>query len=78
MKKTLKKQIKQDELATGFESARTAAAAHSDELKIGAIVVAVLLIGGIALTQFRSQRDRDAYETLNGALQVYHLSLIHI
>jgi tetratricopeptide (TPR) repeat protein len=72
MKKTLKKQIKQDELATGFERARTAAGAHSDEIKIAAIVVAVLLIGGIALTQFRSQREREARESLNDALQTFH------
>jgi TolA-binding protein len=71
LKRDLKKQIKRDELVTGFEQARHAAAAHMDELKIVGLVVVVLAVGGFALQHFRSQRDRDAQEALGGALQTF-------
>ena len=71
MKKDLKKQIKRDELVTGYERARGAFDDHFDEIKIGAVVLVVLAVGAFALRHFSSQRDTDARMALNTAVQTY-------
>jgi tetratricopeptide (TPR) repeat protein len=68
LKKNLKKQIKQDELVTGFEQARAALESHADEVKIAGVIVLVLAVGGFALQHFRAQRDQDANAALAAAL----------
>ena len=75
MKKDLRKQIKQDELVTGFEKARAAVDSHLDELKIAGLVLVVLAVGALALRHFRGQRDRDAHEALAAALQTFRAPL---
>jgi tetratricopeptide (TPR) repeat protein len=71
LNKNLKHKMKQDELVTGFESARAAFDTHADEIKIGAVIVLVLAVGGFALQHFRSQRAADANEALSAALQTF-------
>jgi tetratricopeptide (TPR) repeat protein len=71
LKKNFKKQMKQDELVTGFERLRLLSVTHADEVKIGAVVVLVLAVGGFALQHFRSQRERDSNAALSVALQTF-------
>ena len=71
MKKDLKKQIKRDELVTGYERARVAFDEHEGEIKIAALVLVVLAVGAFALRHFSTQRDRDAREALSAAVQTY-------
>jgi tetratricopeptide (TPR) repeat protein len=75
LKKTLKKQMKQDELVTGFEKARHAMGAHIDEVKIAGVVIAVLVVGGLALHHFRSQRDLEAREAVGRAIQTFRATV---
>lgn len=72
MKRQLKKQIKQDELLTGFEQALRFLAAHREEARVTGIVVVVVgaLAGGLLYLQAR--RTREARQALAEALEVYH------
>jgi TolA-binding protein len=72
MKKELKRQIKQDDLREGVEHAGQWAVGHSDELRIGVLVVAVvgLLIGGIAY--FQQHRKAEAERAFSDAAQIFH------
>ena len=56
MKKALKRQIKQDELVSGFEQMESWTRAHADELKAtgAGVLVLALALGG--LFYFRSTR----------------------
>jgi len=71
LKKNLKKQMKQDELVSGFERLSALTVTHADEVKIGAVIVLVLAVGGFALQHFRSQRERDSNAALALALQTF-------
>jgi TolA-binding protein len=72
MKKELKRQIKQDELREGVEHAGQWARGHSDELRIGVLVVAVLalLVGGIAY--FQQHRKAEAERAFSEAAEIFH------
>jgi TolA-binding protein len=72
MKKELKRQIKQDDLREGVEHAGQWARGHSDELRIGILVAAVivLLIAGIAY--FQQYRKAEAERAFAEASDVFH------
>jgi hypothetical protein len=71
LKKELKDQIKQDELASGLEQAASWLTAHRDEVRIGAGVVAVLLAAAGALAYFQGQRAREADRAFRDALTTF-------
>jgi hypothetical protein len=71
LKKELKEQIKQDELASGLERAMAWLAAHRDEVRIGAGVLVVLLAAGGAFAYFQGQRAREADRALQDALAMF-------
>jgi hypothetical protein len=58
VKKALRKQIKQDELASGYVSAGAWMRAHADQVKIGAISAVVLAVALGGLLYFRGERLR--------------------
>jgi tetratricopeptide (TPR) repeat protein len=71
LKKSLKKQIKQDELASGYASMGAWLSAHVDEARsvtIGALVLA-LALGG--LLYFRGQRLQDSQRAFDEALTAF-------
>jgi tetratricopeptide (TPR) repeat protein len=71
VKKELKEQIKQDEFASGIEEAMAWLAAHRDEVRIGAGVVAVLLAAAGAFAYFQGQRAREADRAFQDALATF-------
>jgi TolA-binding protein len=72
VKKNLKKAIKEDELVSWVEHTRAFAEGRSETVKIVAVVVLVLAIGGAALAYFRGQRDREARTAFAAALETFH------
>lgn len=72
MKKELKKQIKQDELRTGFEHAAVWASAHRDEVRVTAIVLAVLALAAVGLGSYRSHQQASAEKAFDEALTIFH------
>jgi hypothetical protein len=75
LKRSLKKQIKQDELVTWYDGVQQWAQGRTDQLKIGAIGLVVLLVGASALFSFRSHREREAERAFAEALDVFHTPL---
>ncbi len=71
MKKELRDEMKQDELASGLEKAAAWAIAHKDEIRIGAGVLVVLLAAAGALGYFQGQRAKDADRAFRDALTTY-------
>jgi hypothetical protein len=71
LKKELKDQIKQDELASGLEQAASWLVAHRDEVRIGAGVVVVLLAAAGAFAYFQGQRAREADRAFRDALTTF-------
>jgi hypothetical protein len=71
LKKELKDQIKQDEFASGLEQAFAWAAAHRDEIRIGAGVAVVLLAAAGAFGYFQAQRAREADRAFVEALTTF-------
>ena len=71
MKKELKDQMKQDDLATGLDHALAWATRHRDEVRIGLLVFVVLAGAVLALSHFRDQRLRDADRALREALTTF-------
>ena len=76
MKRELKRQIKQDELREGVEHAGQWAKGHTDELRIGVLVAAVvvLLIGGIAY--FQQHRKAEAERAFSDAAEIFHAPVV--
>lgn len=72
MKKELKQQIKQDELRTGFEHASAWAVTHRDELRVTAIVVAVVLLAAVGYGSYRSHQRASAERAFDEALTIFH------
>jgi tetratricopeptide (TPR) repeat protein len=68
VRKELKDQIKQDELASGLEQAAAWAGRHRDEIRIGVLVFVVLAGAVLALAHFRDQRLMEADRALREAL----------
>jgi hypothetical protein len=75
LKKELKDEIKQDELASGLERLAAWAARHRDELRIGVLVVVVLAGALLALVHFRDRRLREADRALRDALTTFEAPL---
>jgi tetratricopeptide (TPR) repeat protein len=71
LKKELKEQIKQDELASGLEQAAAWAGAHRDELRIGFGVALVLAAAIGAVAYFRAERTREADRAFRDALTAF-------
>jgi hypothetical protein len=71
LKKELREEIKQDELATGLEQAAVWAGQHKDELRIGVGVAVVLLAAVGAFGYFQAQRAREADRAMRDALSIY-------
>jgi hypothetical protein len=71
LKKGLRDEMKQDDLASGLEKAAAWAMAHRDEIRIGAGVVVVLLAAAGALAYFQGQRARDADRAFRDALTTF-------
>jgi hypothetical protein len=71
LKKERRDEIRQDEFASGLEQAYAWAAAHKDELRIGAGVAVVLLAAAGAFGYFQSQRAREADRAFREALTTY-------
>jgi len=71
LRKELKDQIKQDDLATGLEQAAAWAARHRDELRIGGLVFLVLAGAALAITHVREQRLREGDRALRDALTTF-------
>jgi predicted negative regulator of RcsB-dependent stress response len=72
MKKELKQQIKQDELRTGYEHASAWAVAHRDEVRVTAIVVAVVLLAAVGFASYRSHQQASAERAFDEALTIFH------
>jgi hypothetical protein len=71
LKKELKEQIKQDEFASGLESAASWTSAHRDEVRIGLGVAAVLVAVVGAVGYFQGQRAREADRAFRDALTTF-------
>jgi hypothetical protein len=71
LKKELREQMKQDDLASGLEQAASWFVTHRDELRIGAGVVVVLLAAAGAFGYFQGQRAREADRAFRDALTTF-------
>lgn len=72
MKKDLRKQIKQDELVSGFEHAMVWFQAHRRESMVTALVVAVVGVLALSVTYYQGTRERAAAKAFSEALAIYH------
>lgn len=72
MKKELKRQIREDEFVSGFARALTWIGAHRDEVRVTAVAVLAVLIGGGALGYYQSSRARDARREFAAAVEMFH------
>src|SRR6267378_2763066 len=72
MKKELKKQIKQDELVSGFQHASRWTSAHGSEVKVTAAVVAVVALAAFGVTSYLSHRRAEAERAFAKALETFH------
>src|SRR5688500_2776481 len=72
MNREHRKQIKQDELRTGFEHAAHWTSAHRDEVRVTAIALAVLGLAAVGLGSYRSHRQASAEKAFDDALTIYH------
>lgn len=72
MKKDLKRQIKQDELVSGFEHATAWIQAHRRESTVTAVVVAVVGVLALSVTYYQGTRERAAEAAFSEALTIYH------
>jgi tetratricopeptide (TPR) repeat protein len=72
MKREHRKQIKRDELVTGFERALVWVKAHEREVR--ATLIAVVAVGVLALgvTTFQGRRSASAEKAFANALDVFH------
>jgi len=71
LKKELKEQIKQDDFASGIETAAAWAGAHREELRIGLGVALVLAAAIGAVAYFRAQRAQEADRAFRDALTTF-------
>lgn len=72
MKKELKRQIKQDELVSGFQQASRWTTAHGSEVKVTAAVVAVVALAAFGVTSYLGHRRREAERAFAKALDTFH------
>jgi hypothetical protein len=72
MNKELKKQIKHDEFRDGIGHAAGWLGAHRDEVRVGAIAVAVVLLAAIGFGSWRSHRQASGARAFDEALAIFH------
>jgi tetratricopeptide (TPR) repeat protein len=72
MKRELKRQIKQDELVSGFQQASRWTMAHGSEVKVTAAVVALVALGAFAITSYQGHRRGQADRAFSAALDTFH------
>ena len=72
MKRELKKQIKQDEVLTGFAQAVKWTRAHEREARMGGLAVVVLAVASYGLYYYRTHRARAGTEAFAAAVEIYH------
>lgn len=71
MKKELKNRIKQDDFVTGMEWAASWIGAHRGEVRVTAIVIAIVAAGAAGLAYFQSNRTRQAEAAFAQALETF-------
>jgi tetratricopeptide (TPR) repeat protein len=72
VKRELRKQIKQDELVSGFEHGLAWVKAHWPEVRITITVLAVVGAAAGALAYFQSHRTREAEQAFAEAYEIFH------
>jgi len=72
----LKKQIKEDEFASGLERAARWAGAHRDEVRVTAIVALALVLGIGGFTAWQSRRSREAERAFSEAQELFHAPVL--
>jgi len=72
MKRELKKQIKQDELVSGFQQASHWTTTHGSEVKVTAAVVAVVALAAFGATSYLGHRRSEAERAFVKALDTFH------
>ena len=75
MKSELKKQMKQDELRTGFDHALGWTSTHRDEVRVTLIALAVLGLAAVGFGSYRSHRQASAEKAFDEALTIFHASV---
>jgi tetratricopeptide (TPR) repeat protein len=71
VKKALKRQIKQDELVSGYASAGAWLRAHVEQVKIGVIGAVVLAVAAGGLLYFHGERARDSQRAFDEAHDLF-------
>jgi tetratricopeptide (TPR) repeat protein len=71
VKKALRKQIKQDELASSYVSAGAWLRAHTDQVKIAVISAVVLAVAAGGLLYFRGERVQESQRAFDEAHSVF-------
>jgi len=72
MKKELKRQIKQDELVSGFQQASQWTAAHGPEVKVTVVIVAIVALAAFGFTTYVGHRRSEAESAFSAALDTFH------
>ena len=75
MKRELKRQIKQDEFRSGLQSTYAWLAEHRQEAKLTGIVLAGVLVGGIALSSYQANRKAASVKAFSEALEIFQAPL---
>jgi tetratricopeptide (TPR) repeat protein len=72
VRRELKRQIKQDELRSGLETAGLWMRAHSREVQMTALAIVVLLGAGLLVQNFRTRQDVAADTAFAKAVETFH------
>ncbi len=75
MNKELKRQIKEDELVTGMGRALLWFGSHQEQVRLGAIVAGVAVLGVLAFSWFSSSRREQSEAAFSEALSSFHAPL---
>jgi len=75
LKRQLRKQIKEDEFRSGLESGFAWLREHQQEVKVTGIVLAGVLVGGIALSSYQTNRRTASVEAFSEALEIFQAPL---
>jgi tetratricopeptide (TPR) repeat protein len=72
LRRELKRQIRQDELRSGLQTAALWARDHSREVQVTVGTLLVLLAAALVVKNFRDRQDAAAEAAFSKALEVYH------
>jgi tetratricopeptide (TPR) repeat protein len=75
MKKELKRQIKEDEFATGLAKATEWARVHLSELKLTAGILAAIVLGAAGINYLQGSRTREAEKSFSEAFETFQASV---